>query len=151
MERDGWREGWRVWGCFKPAVMSEPKQAGGGERRRGEGHVTLSGGIRSPSLSWNPYKDSEAWCSNRRTCTHTHTHTHTHITAITLLSVVNKRVRCTDYRHTTQAHTQPATVPAAQFSEGQHSLAARLIKICPQQTVRPGLRQQVAQQKSANV
>lgn len=108
-ERDGRREGWCVWGCFKPAVMSEPKQAGGGERRRGEGHVTLSGGIRSPSLSWNPYKESEAWCSNRRI----RAHTHTHVTAITLLSVVNKRVRCMDYRRTIQVRTQPSACYSA--------------------------------------
>ena len=92
---------------FKPAVMSELKQAGGGVRRWGEGHVTLSGGIRSPSLSWNPYKESEAQCSHRRI------HTDTYAMAITLLSVVNKRVRCPHFS-------------LLQFQlQGQHSLAAR--------------------------
>lgn len=94
--------------CQSPSRQKEGREDGEW------GMWQSAGGIRSPSLSWNPYKESEARCSNRRI------HTHRHVMSITLPSVVNKRVRCTDYRHTTRAHThslQPAAAPDAQ---GQH-------------------------------
>lgn len=96
--------------------MSEPKQAVGGEKRRGEGHVTLFGGGRLG----HPHCPGTL-IRNQRHGAATDVHTHTHVMVTTLLSVVNKRVRCTDYSPTHSLQQQP-TVPAAL---GQHSLVAR--------------------------
>lgn len=120
--------------------MSEPKQANEG---RGDGdrvHVMLSGG----GLA-NPH------CPGTLIRNQSHGalmgHTHTHIMAITLQSVVNKRVRCTDYRHTNPCSHSASSLLQCQLHSCRRASThlphshQQLFTICLWPAVRSGLRQ----------
>lgn len=130
-----------VQGCFKTAVMSEPKQA---NERRGEEMGTGctwcspgGGGLANPHCPGTLIRNRS----------HGALMGHTHIMAITLQSVVNKRVRCTDYRHTNPCSHSASSLLQCQLHSCRRASThlphsyQQLFTICLWPAVRSGLRQ----------